>query len=186
MNGGFKDILQVKNFLTKEECNFLLEKYKNELNLLKATVGKDVVVLNKRKSSVGFIDKIDELDEKLINILKKSILVKGFEVTKLGKYQFTEYKEGDFYEWHTDGDETLYSDRYCSIVIQLNDEYKNGELEMITSNNELLVIEKGIGNLAIFLSSKKHRVTPITNGVRYTLVNWVGVKKIENFKKTML
>lgn len=186
MNNVFNDIIQIENFLTESECDFILKKYKNELKLETAIVSDGKLKLDKRKSSVGFIDTIDGLDEKLINILKNSVSLKGFEVTKLGKYQFTEYNTGDFYEWHTDGDESLYSDRYCSIVIQLNTNYKDGDLEIKTSNNEVISVTKGVGNLVIFLSSKKHRVTPITNGIRYTLVNWVGVKKIENFKKTLL
>jgi len=180
-------IIEIEKFLTNDECDFILNKYKSELKLETAIVGNGEIKLNKRKSSVGFIDTIDGIDVKLIDILKNSISLKGFEVTNLGKYQFTQYNEGDFYDWHTDGDETLYSHRYCSIVIQLNNQYENGELEIELSNEqEPIVIKKGIGNLVIFLSSKKHRVTPVTNGVRYTLVNWIGLKKIENFKKSIL
>ena len=32
----------------------------------------------------------------------------------------------------------------------------------------------------------EHQVTPITNGNRYTLVNWVGLEKETNYKKTLL
>jgi predicted 2-oxoglutarate/Fe(II)-dependent dioxygenase YbiX len=49
-----------------------------------------------------------------------------------------------------------------------------------------MVFEKGAGNLIIFLSNMEHRVTKITSGNRYTLVNWVGLKQINNFKKTLL
>lgn len=179
-------VIEIENFINKKDCKSIIKKFKNELTLQPAKIGNDVIRLNKRKSQVAFVENINIIDNKLIDILKKNILLKGFEVTNLGKYQFTEYNTGDFYEWHNDGDETMHSYRYCSIVIQLNDNYENGHLEIKTKNNESYIVKKGIGNLSIFLSNKEHRVTPVTNGVRYTLVNWVGLKKIENFKKSLL
>ena len=47
-------------------------------------------------------------------------------------------------------------------------------------------VEKGIGNTIVFLSDIEHRVIGVKNGNRYTLVNWVGLKKINNYKKTLL
>jgi predicted 2-oxoglutarate/Fe(II)-dependent dioxygenase YbiX len=47
-------------------------------------------------------------------------------------------------------------------------------------------VEKGIGNTIVFLSDIEHRVTGVKTGVRYTLVNWVGIKEKSNYKKTLL
>ena len=73
------------------------------------------------------------------------------------------------------------------MVIQLNDDYEGGDLQLkLENDNTQIQVEKGIGNLIIFLSNLEHRVTDVTMGNRYTLVNWVGLKKINNYKKTLL
>jgi predicted 2-oxoglutarate/Fe(II)-dependent dioxygenase YbiX len=43
-----------------------------------------------------------------------------------------------------------------------------------------------LGNLYVFFSNILHRVIPVKKGVRYSLVNWVSLKKIEGYKKTLL
>jgi predicted 2-oxoglutarate/Fe(II)-dependent dioxygenase YbiX len=174
----------IKNFLSNEECSDILLKYKAELKLKPAQVAAGVT--DKRKSSVAFVDEIEVIDERLKNLLKNLIQIKGFEVTGLGPYQFTEYKIGQFYDWHTDTNEE-YKHRFCSIVIQLNDEYEGGYLQLKDeSGDNTIQLDKGIGTMYIFYSNIRHRVMPVTNGVRYSLVNWVSLRKLDNFKKTLI
>ncbi len=176
----------IKNFLTEEECFNILTKYKSEVEL---TPGKIIRgdFTNIRKSSVGFIDNIEIIDERLKSTLRDVIKIKGYEVTNLERYQFTEYKTGEFYNWHKDSD-TIddYKDRFCSIVIQLNDDYEGGYLELKDENDEITRFDIGTGNLYIFYSNITHRVVPVTNGTRYSLVNWISLKTLENFKKTLI
>jgi len=109
----------IKNFLSIDESNELLLKFKSELELKPGKVASNLT--DKRKSSVAFIPSIDTVDDKLKEILKSLIQIKGYEVIGLGPYQFTEYKTGEFYDWHTDSSKDgEYKDRFCSIVIQLN------------------------------------------------------------------
>jgi predicted 2-oxoglutarate/Fe(II)-dependent dioxygenase YbiX len=180
----------IKNFLTEEECFNILVKYKSELKLKPAEIAKmgGNTISDKRRSSIAFIDSIKTIDERLNNILKNTIQIKGFEVTGLGPYQFTEYKVGEHYDWHTDsspiGDE--YKGRFCSIVIQINDEYDGGYLQLKDENGDNIQLDKGTGNMYIFYSNITHRVVPVTSGVRYSLVNWISLNPIENFKKTII
>jgi predicted 2-oxoglutarate/Fe(II)-dependent dioxygenase YbiX len=175
-----------ENFLTKEECALILNKYKNELELKPGLVGSNNV--DARKSSVAFIDNIDSIDHKLKECLRNLIHVKGFEVTGLGPYQFTEYKVNDYYDWHTDSSKTGETkNRYVSIVIQLNDEYEGGYLQIKDeSGDNTIQLDKGTGRMYIFFSNLRHRVMKVTSGTRYSLVNWVSLKEIENFKKTLI
>jgi predicted 2-oxoglutarate/Fe(II)-dependent dioxygenase YbiX len=46
--------------------------------------------------------------------------------------------------------------------------------------------KKGVGNLFIFNSSILHKVKPIISGERYSLVSWIALKEISNFKKTLI
>lgn len=177
----------IENFLTINECSEILKKYKAELELMPAKVA-GMEASNRRKSSVAFINGIETIDERLKDILKSLIQIKGFEVTGLGPYQFTEYKIGEYYDWHTDSSsDDEFKDRFCSIVIQLNDEYEGGYLQLKDeSGDNTIQLDKGIGRMYIFYSNIRHRVMPVTSGVRYSLVNWVSLRKLENFKKTLI
>jgi len=185
----------IPNFLTKSECQQILEFSLENLKLGPAeiiSINADRVDKNNRKSNITFFPyykKFPFLLEKTTKLLYDNINVKGFGLNyKHSEFQFTEYNVGHFFNWHKDvyEDKITEFDRYCSIVIQLNDEYENGNLEIQPTNDEIIILEKGIGNLIIFLSDIQHRVTTITNGNRYTLVNWVGLEKEINNKKTIL
>lgn len=175
----------INEFLSKDECDLIIKKYKNEIELKPGEVisGLDTKI---RKSSVGFIKNIELIDNKLKKILKDNIPIKGFNATGLSPYQFTKYEVDDYYHWHTDSDDAGYKNRYCSIVIQLNDDYKGGYLQLKNSNNDVYTFEKKIGNLSIFFSNILHRVTSVESGIRYSLVNWVSLENIKGYKKTLL
>lgn len=94
--------------------------------------------------------------------------------------QFTEYssKGEQHYDWHTDNNwltnwpET--HDRKISCVVQLTDpsQYEGGKLEL-----EGCSIPEGkfqnAGDMILFPSFLKHRVTPVTKGKRQSLVTWI-------------
>jgi len=186
----------VPGFLTKEECDLLLNFSLDNLKLNVAeTVGTygDKMKNNSRKSDVAFYPYYETfpfLYEKISEVLSDELNVKGFELDyRDSKFQFTKYCVGDYFNWHKDvlGDIITQKDRHCSMVIQLNNDYQNGNLEIkLPNDNETFIVERGIGNLIVFLSDMEHRVTNITSGNRYTLVNWIGLKEIKNFKKTLL
>ena len=185
----------ISNFLTDEECKEILNFSFENLVFQPAEIissGKYGVDNHARKSNIIFYPyykKFPFLLEKTTKLLKDNINVKGFNLDyKHSEFQFTEYNVGDFFGWHTDKyhSKTTGFNRYCSIVIQLNDEYENGDLELKVDEDKIVIVEKGIGNLTIFLSDMEHRVNTITGGNRYTLVNWVGLIKEIDYKKTLL
>lgn len=183
----------IPNLLTKKECDLVLNFTLENLILNPAEiVGYDSPNHNTRKSNVVFYPyykKFPFILEKISKLLDKNITIKGFDLDyKNSEFQFTEYKDGDFFAWHKDitGKEITQHDRYCSLVIQLNDEYDGGDLELKLSDGSIMKVEKGIGNTIVFLSDIEHRVTGVKSGNRYTLVNWVGIKKINNYKNTLL
>ena len=184
------------NFLTKEECNEILNFSLNELILepsgIISTYMDGNINTNIRKSNQVFFPyytKFPFLLEKMSKLLNKHIFIKGFNLDfEHSQFQFTEYHTGDYFNWHTDadGEKVKDYDRYCSVIIQLNDEYDKGDLQIKDNKNETLTVEKGGGNLILFLSNIEHRVIPIKSGIRYTLVNWVKLKENKDYKKTLL
>jgi PKHD-type hydroxylase len=181
MNNNIKII---ENFLSIEECNDILSKYSNELKLkIAETVNNNSKI---RKSSVGWIEDLGVINERLKIILKSNFNFNRAEVTGLGPFQFTEYKFGQFYDWHIDANNDVYKDRFISIVIQLNDTYDGGILEIKNIKGELIPIENKIGTLYIFNSRLLHRVTPVVDGVRYSLVNWISLVKTNLGKQNLI
>jgi predicted 2-oxoglutarate/Fe(II)-dependent dioxygenase YbiX len=179
-------IRTIKHFLTKKECNSIIEEF-SKLKLEIGGVGADYTgeKLKKVRDSQVILTNIDWVKDKLQISLSKEIQLKGYELDEIEKFQFTKYDIGGHYDWHTDTG-LNFEYRFCSIVIQLNDTYSGGELLYKDYDSTEVEFEKGIGNLFIFSSSAEHKVNPITNGIRYSLVSWIKLKEISGYKKTLL
>ena len=181
-------------FLSKEECdtilNFSLENL--ELNPSKVIYNNTEEINDVRKSNqiyYPYYKKYPFLLEKMSKLLNKYINVKGFDLDyEHSEFQFTEYNIGGHFDWHKDvyGEKITNYDRYCSLVIQLNDNYEDGDLQIKNLNEEIITVEKGVGNLILFLSDIEHRVIPVKSGSRYTIVNWIKLMEKKEYKKTLL
>lgn len=91
--------------------------------------------------------------------------------------QYTVYQgdESGHYTWHLDAGSTNdAAPRKLSMVLQLSDpdEYEGGDLELFSSANPTKV-DKKKGLVAAFPSYMLHRVSPVTKGIRKTLVVWI-------------
>jgi len=90
--------------------------------------------------------------------------------------QITEYTKGGFYNWHTDTSIDMSGEpavRKLSMTLLLNDpsEFEGGELQIAGTKNTKLMKQ---GHATIFASFLQHTVTPVTRGVRRSLVMWFG------------
>lgn len=92
-------------------------------------------------------------------------------------FQYTVYSSDELghYEWHPDSGVTTPSPRKLSFVLQLSDpsEYEGGDLQIMCSKDPTTV-KKQKGFSVVFPSYTLHRVTPVTAGVRKTLVVWAS------------
>lgn len=98
-------------------------------------------------------------------------------------FQYTVYRgNGGKYDWHLDRGPTRNGSapRKLSMVLQLSDpsEYEGGDLEIFVGQNPKK-IEKKKGLIVAFPSFVLHRVTPVTNGIRRTLVVWIAGPKFK-------
>jgi len=98
----------------------------------------------------------------------------GFDLSALESLQYTVYLagEGSHYDWHVDHGRTPRR-RKLSLVLQLSAPtgYEGCELQIYASN-QIDTAPKGRGTLIAFPSYTLHRVTPITGGIRKSLVMW--------------
>lgn len=98
-----------------------------------------------------------------------------FDLTGMSQgLQFTRYTApNQHYDWHVDR-QYLSGTRKLSLSLQLNDpsEYEGGELQMKFGRiNQTVKKERGL--ITFFPSYTLHRIKPVTQGTRYSLVAWV-------------
>ena len=101
--------------------------------------------------------------------------------------QFTIYTKGQYYGWHQDGWHEVYKMpgalhgkiRKLSMSVSLSDsqEYNGGNLEfdfrgMSKIKSRVCKEINSKGSVVVFPSFLWHRVTPVTRGIRYSLVSW--------------
>lgn len=179
-----------KEALTKEEVERVMELVSKLPETEKATTiadsnTKDYV----RTSRVKWIPKNSDFDW----LYKRMLYLASTANEDLWKFnlhsaieniQYTEYhaSETGHYNWHQDIGPGSASLRKVSITIQLSDDgdYKGGDLEISTggsadgelSNSQ--TCPRGLGVGVLFPSFLMHRVSPVTKGIRKSLVIWVG------------
>lgn len=86
--------------------------------------------------------------------------------------QYARYTEGQFYAWHADSvgltDEPVQRKLTTILMISNRSEYEGGELEI--EGQPPISFDRG--SVIVFPSLLRHRVTPVTRGLRITAVNW--------------
>lgn len=133
-----------------------------------------------RKSSVMFLDNTPENDwiyQRLAHMCMKTnnerfwFDLMGFHQ----ELQLTRYGEGDLFDWHMDFGAGEISARKLSITVQLSDpdSYEGVDLEFM-ANQKVIQAPREKGTVIVFPSFVMHRVTPVTKGVRQSIVGWVS------------
>jgi len=138
-----------------------------------------------RKSKLKFFNR-DEENYRIFDRFNASIedineRYYNFDLVGYEAFQYTEYHgdEGGLYNYHTD---TVFgknnqATRKLSVVMCLNRpgiDFDGGDFCINTSTeNEELKIEMKRGRIIFFPSFLLHRVTPVTRGIRKSLVIWV-------------
>ena len=106
----------------------------------------------------------------------------NFQFNKYENFQFTEYKKNQHYGWHPDSFLDEKSVRKLSAIITLSDpkDYIGGEIEFcVEKKNYIKIGRPPKGSIIIFPSFIYHRVKPVKEGKRYSLVVWAHG---DNFK----
>ena len=154
-----------------------LEKEQGKVDVVE--VKSAVTDETKRQSTISWIDfnkmqpVYDDINGLIQKINRNNFGFNNIQITE--EAQFAEYSKGQFYGWHTDSSIDMDKEppvRKLSMTVLLNDpkEFEGGNLEIAGRN--MLPMKQG--HAAIFASFLQHRVTPITKGVRRSLVMWFG------------
>ena len=142
-----------------------------------------------RKTSVHFInDKDNKVNGLAWHFLREANKIRfNYDLEYFQSIQFAEYKDGGFYGWHQDntGANEANEVRKLSLTLVLSnpDTFEGGELQFYNGDRPLEdmgVITKeqatndikAQGTAVVFDSLDWHRVTPVTKGIRHSIVCW--------------
>ena len=167
---------------TPEQCQLIINAGRSE-PVQDGQVGggdKGVVDTKTRTSHISWIpfNKMPEMYSTLEQIVNKTNNNHfGFEGVKITEQaQYTEYPAGGFYDWHIDSDVVGINEppvRKISMTCLLSheSEFEGGGLELISDGK---IAKPKQGHAIFFASYIRHRVIPITKGIRKSLVMWFG------------
>lgn len=138
-----------------------------------------------RKSNVAWLDRSVHTSHIFEKIMTAVVEVNSrfFRFDLAGFFepaQLTMYSADrqEFYTWHIDGSlkDMNVVPRKLSMTLLLNDpsEFEGGQFQIKTESDNPITVEQKKGRAWFFPSYHLHRVTPVTRGVRKSLVLWVG------------
>ena len=170
---------------TPKQCQMIIDAGRSQPKI-KAKVGEDksvkggVLNTKTRTSHISWIPfkNMPDMYRDLERIMKQTngnhFGFEGMQITE--NAQYTEYPEGGFYDWHVDNDVNMSNEppvRKISMTCLLSPEteYVGGDLELMTESKIAKIKQ---GHAIFFASFIRHRVTPIIQGNRKSLVMWFG------------
>lgn len=174
---GFDRQVTVERCFSDEQMDALVRAVAEDFR--GATVGGQKTDPSIRRSQVHWLDraKYDWAYRKVWRAVQEVNASRyGFDITKFeGRMQVTRYHEEDqgHYTWHMDGGRKT-ANRKISLSVQLSnpDDYEGGDIGFFYTNKEQFASRER-GAVVTFPSWVMHRVTPVTRGVRYSLIAWI-------------
>tara|TARA_A100000172_G_C3044150_1_gene111736 strand:+ start:2254 stop:2787 length:534 start_codon:yes stop_codon:yes gene_type:complete len=159
-----------KQILSEKECADILDNASD--NWKNSKVGAFNYESKERISSEQTVYNYGKFVSSIYE-LKKQLGIQKLPVY----YKLVRYKKGDVFKRHRDVGEG-YNNRYKTLIIQLSnpDNYKGGDLLIynnIKDNKAYFKASKQIGSCIMFPANLLHEVTPIEEGIRYSLVLWL-------------
>jgi len=175
----------VKNLFTKDECEWIINYIKENNKLSEGTILSTEEIINPeiRESNIAFISPEESLYW-MYSKLTNAVITLNNDFFKFDLFgfteglQFTEYiAPTGHYDQHVDRAFGMGSTRKLSIVLQLTEDttYEGGDFELLDSSTPTKLF-RDQGTLLAFPSYTLHRVTPVTKGIRHSLVGWVSGK----------
>lgn len=169
------------NVFTDQEIEEIIQIGESQPKIKATTVGEDISqeVTDYRVSDIAWLSnnpKTSWVFDRIADLaIKANSEMWNFDIWDFqDDLQYTSYYgNGGHYDWHADLGEGI-SNRKLSIVLQLSnsDEYEGGDLQMNTGGS-ILNIPREKGLICFFPSFVLHRVTPLSSGLRRSLVTWL-------------
>jgi PKHD-type hydroxylase len=178
--------------LPVELCGLIVD-FGDRLTTVRATLTDDRAPDGKRldedvrRTDVGFWDEthwINGLLAHYVSLANRETW--NLDISLMSGVQYAIYTESSFFQWHIDELAQPYGslaptrwiglNRKLSVIVNLTDPqaYEGGDVQFRDRLGNPLTID-GIrerGTVLVFPSNVAHTVTPVTSGVRNSLVGW--------------
>lgn len=177
-----------EDFLSDDEINLILsqpEWLQLQPGVIGGGTGPSEVNETIRRSQISWLGMKPEISHiwKKLSTTVAEINSRFFHFDLTGFYeqmQLSVYTDKDIghYDWHQDMilEGTTGIPRKLSMSMLLSDpsDFEGGELQVLMNNNQPRALEQKRGRAWFFPSWTLHRVTPVTRGVRRSVVLWIG------------
>jgi len=179
---------ETKSVFNQDELNSIISL--GEVDMEDATIEANKIKEH-RSSSISWL-KRDDTTEFIYSKVLQLIYMENvnnkwnFDYDAIEDLQFTRYDKSQHYNWHADQTSTAYQFvdeelsgkiRKISFSIILNDDFEGGDFQFEVGapheEDRIITLTPSKGCAIVFPSFKFHRVTPVTKGVRYSLVGWI-------------
>ncbi len=166
--------------IAPDECDRIIEQWKSIEPQVSKINDSEVAEKHSRDAKHIWIDKT-----KIIHRVVASFIHEAnrrhfkYKIVSVEDVQFTIYEKDGFYAWHTDSPlfnpaDDLVRKLSCTVELSRPEEYKGGQLQLFNGEHEPVISSNKQGTVTVFNSSYFHRVTPVTEGKRYSMVMWAS------------
>jgi PKHD-type hydroxylase len=168
-----------EGIINSAECDNIIVEYKDK-ECIDGKIGGEEgnkIDLDVRCASIHWVDKDVMLNRTVMSFMTEAN-EKFFRYNMVGaeSIQFGTYKTGGKYDWHMDTVNPLADTiRKLTTIVQLSnpDDYEGGVLQFFNGEKEPEKVDiMKQGSVIVFDSRDYHRLTPVTEGVRYSLTQW--------------
>lgn len=154
------------NFLSKDECNHLINYFKNSSEKHLYEVNNTVVVRLCRPTTE------DQWMDNLLQYIRTKCSAISDEEVVCDNIELVQWKPGTFMRPHKDKEDI------CSAIIYLNDDFSGGEtvVRLNDSKGQLITVEPKQGKMLAFSNGTDngyyHWVNTVKESCRYSLGFW--------------
>jgi predicted 2-oxoglutarate/Fe(II)-dependent dioxygenase YbiX len=177
-------IIVIKNVLSNQLCNQILNEFKDNDEWQDTVVGSGLIkkeIRNCKTIVISYPHVIEKnkdlrlkLDQDIFEASSKCITEYNnkFPHCKIEEdsgYELLKYDQGEFYTEHTDSFKARPRAISCSFI--LNDDFEGGEFAFF---NQELKYKLNKGDALMFPSNfmYPHEIMPVTKGTRFSIITW--------------
>lgn len=180
MFDGISPTIDHSGLLSPKECISIIEHANNvgmrQSSLLRRNDTSYYDLNFRRSKGIWIYEELPDIT--ISDRLKNQVRHDAYEVFNADHYdqwifQIAKYETGDFLSWHIDDGNQNRDEGFRKIatIVQLSDssEYTGGDVEIENKPN----LSRNRGDGVTILTTKRHRVTEVKSGTRYSMVIWL-------------
>lgn len=176
---AYKDPVIIKNFITHNECDYMVNLMKDKMQRSKVGEG---YISDVRTSETGYPNIYDRIIRK---IRMKCANYINVPISTLEPTQVTHYNTNDYYDYHKDDDDnpsgTIRLRRQMTFIISLNDNYDGGQT-IFPEINKAYKLEKGdalffyvrSGHCDVASDMAIHGGETVRSGEKWIINQWIS------------